>query len=286
MSKRAKQRRAGRRRGGHGTPDDARRAGHPTPPRTTPFPANRPFRMPFRPRLPFGAEIPRRRIRMRSEGARENMLEVAIGREVRAFRKKLGITVADLAGADRHVARHAVEDRERRHLAVADDAAGAVAGARRSGHRLLPPLRGGAQRRLRQGRRGPRRRAARHARRPPVPSARPYRLQHQRRRRRALSDHADRGFGRVPDSSSMRAWNSSTCWRARSCTATATSSTRCSPATACSSTPTRRTGRRSCEAADPLPLGHLLRARRGLIDRDGHPEAETEPNGPTATQRP
>jgi transcriptional regulator with XRE-family HTH domain len=32
-------------------------------------------------------------------GARDNMLEVAIGREVRAFRKKLGITVSDLARA-------------------------------------------------------------------------------------------------------------------------------------------------------------------------------------------
>lgn len=33
------------------------------------------------------------------EGARDNLLEVAIGREVRAFRTKLGITVADLAAA-------------------------------------------------------------------------------------------------------------------------------------------------------------------------------------------
>ena len=33
------------------------------------------------------------------EGARDNMLEVAIGREVRNFRKKLGITVSDLARA-------------------------------------------------------------------------------------------------------------------------------------------------------------------------------------------
>jgi transcriptional regulator with XRE-family HTH domain len=32
-------------------------------------------------------------------GARDNVLEVAIGREVRAFRKKLGITVSDLARA-------------------------------------------------------------------------------------------------------------------------------------------------------------------------------------------
>ena len=102
-------------------------------------------------------------------------------------------------GRHRHFARHAVEDRERHHLAVADHAAGAVAGARRSGHRLLPPLRGRAQRRLRQGRRRPRRRAPRHARRPPVQSARPYRLEHQRRRGRALSDHADRGFRRLSD---------------------------------------------------------------------------------------
>ncbi len=33
------------------------------------------------------------------DGARDNMLEVAIGREVRSFRKKLGITVSDLARA-------------------------------------------------------------------------------------------------------------------------------------------------------------------------------------------
>lgn len=33
------------------------------------------------------------------EGARDNLLEVAIGREVRSFRTKLGITVADLARA-------------------------------------------------------------------------------------------------------------------------------------------------------------------------------------------
>ncbi len=32
-------------------------------------------------------------------GARDNLLEVAIGREVHAFRTKLGLTVADLAGA-------------------------------------------------------------------------------------------------------------------------------------------------------------------------------------------
>ena len=32
-------------------------------------------------------------------GARDNLLEVAIGREVHAFRTKLGITVSDLAAA-------------------------------------------------------------------------------------------------------------------------------------------------------------------------------------------
>lgn len=32
-------------------------------------------------------------------GARDNLLEVAIGREVRAFRDRLGLTVSDLAGA-------------------------------------------------------------------------------------------------------------------------------------------------------------------------------------------
>jgi transcriptional regulator with XRE-family HTH domain len=34
-----------------------------------------------------------------TEGARDNTLEVSIGREVRTFRSKLGITVADLAAA-------------------------------------------------------------------------------------------------------------------------------------------------------------------------------------------
>src|SRR5262245_10250733 len=33
------------------------------------------------------------------QGARDNMLEVAIGREVRGFRNKLGITASDLARA-------------------------------------------------------------------------------------------------------------------------------------------------------------------------------------------
>ena len=74
-------------------------------------------------------------------------LEAAIGREVREFRKKLDMTVAELAGQAEALRRHAVEDRERHDLAVAGHAAGAVAGAACAGHRLLPPLRGAARRR-------------------------------------------------------------------------------------------------------------------------------------------
>lgn len=44
---------------------------------------------------------------------RANNLEMAIGYEVRIYRKKLGLSVTDLAGADWHVGRHAFENRER-----------------------------------------------------------------------------------------------------------------------------------------------------------------------------
>ncbi len=44
---------------------------------------------------------------------KENNLEMAIGHEVRAYRKKLGITVTDLAAATGISLGHAVEDRER-----------------------------------------------------------------------------------------------------------------------------------------------------------------------------
>ena len=67
-------------------------------------------------------------------------LETAIGREVREFRKKLDMTVAAARRAGEALRRHAVEDRERHDLAVAGHAAGAVEGAPRAGHRLLPPL--------------------------------------------------------------------------------------------------------------------------------------------------
>ncbi len=101
-------------------------------------------------------------------------------------------------GGDRPVPGHAVEDRERRDVALADDAAVPVAGARRAGHRLLPTLRGAARRGVRQGGRGPRHRAARHTGGAPVPSARPLRGEQRADRGRALSDHLDRGVGRVP----------------------------------------------------------------------------------------
>ena len=84
---------------------------------------------------------------------REKVLEVAIGREVRAFRKKLGITVADLAVAT-DISLGMLSKIENGITSPSlTTLAGAVAGARRSGHRLLPPLRGRTQRRLRQGRR-------------------------------------------------------------------------------------------------------------------------------------
>ena len=77
---------------------------------------------------------------------REKVLEVAIGREVRAFRKKLGITVADLAAATDISARHALEDREWHHLALADDACRRCRGPGRAVDGVLPPLRGRTQR--------------------------------------------------------------------------------------------------------------------------------------------
>ena len=70
------------------------------------------------------------------------------------------------------VARHAVEDRERRHLGVADDAAAPVERAGRAGDGTVPPLRGAARCGVRLGRPGPADRAARHARGPPVSAAR------------------------------------------------------------------------------------------------------------------
>ena len=85
---------------------------------------------------------PRKTIRSRGEqdphalqGARDNMLEVAIGREVRGFPQQARHHGVRPRARRRPVARHAVEDRERRHLGVADDAAASVEGARRAGDR-------------------------------------------------------------------------------------------------------------------------------------------------------
>ena len=56
--------------------------------------------------------------------AHGKLLEESIGREVRRFREKLGLTHQRTCQGGRHVGGHAVEDRERRHLAVARLAAG------------------------------------------------------------------------------------------------------------------------------------------------------------------
>ena len=79
----------------------------------------------------------------------------------------------------RALARHAVEDRERPHLAVADHAA---ALSRALGVPVTAFFRRFEERRdavFVQGRRRPCHRAARHARRPPVPASRPYRRHHR-----------------------------------------------------------------------------------------------------------
>ena len=68
--------------------------------------------------------------------ARGMLLEQAIGREVRRQREKLDVTISELAKAAGHLGRHAVQDRERGHLAVPVLAAGA--GARRCRCRSPP----------------------------------------------------------------------------------------------------------------------------------------------------
>ena len=51
--------------------------------------------------------------------ARGKLLEEAIGREVRGFREKLGITISELGQGGGHVGRHVVQDREWSHIALA-----------------------------------------------------------------------------------------------------------------------------------------------------------------------
>ena len=58
---------------------------------------------------------------MRRAPAQGKLLEESIGREVKRFREKLGLTITELAKAAGHVGRHAVQDREWRDLAVALD---------------------------------------------------------------------------------------------------------------------------------------------------------------------
>ena len=82
---------------------------------------------------------------MRCATHKEKVLEVAIGREVRAFRKKLGITVADLAAAT-SLSLGMLSKIENGITSPSLTTLQALSqGARRSGDRLLPPLRGGAR---------------------------------------------------------------------------------------------------------------------------------------------
>ena len=99
---------------------------------------------------------------------------MAIGREVREFRKKLDMTVAELAG-QAELSAGMLSKIENGMTSPSLDTLQALSKrAACAGHRLLPPLRGGARRHLRAGGAGPHDRAPRHARRPPVPAPRPH----------------------------------------------------------------------------------------------------------------
>ena len=124
----------------------------------------------------------------------------------------------------RDLGRHAVQDRERRHLAVAVLAAGTGPGAAGAAHHLLPQLRRDAVGDLGQGGPGPDHRAPRHAGGTPVSAARP--RADRAADGRALPDHADRRIRRLSHLPARRASSFCTCWKARSCTATAAGPTR------------------------------------------------------------
>ena len=120
----------------------------------------------------------------------------------------------------RHLRRHAVEDRERRDLAVARDARCARQGAQRADQPAVRRKRGAARLLVRQGRQRRAHRAARHQGRPPVRPARPF--ARRRDRRRALSHHAARRTRSPTPTSAMPASSSSTCCPARCAIATPT----------------------------------------------------------------
>ena len=191
---------------------------------------------------------------------KENNLEQAIGREVRTLRKALGLTVSDIAGAT-GLSVGMLSKIENGNTSPSLTTLQALARALgRAGHHAVPAFRGAAWRSLRQGRRGRRAGAARHAGRASVQSARPYRLERERGASRALPDHPDHRDPDIFPTFQHEGSNSSTCSRARSCTATATSSFPCSPATACSSTPMRHTGRKAGAPARALSVDHQLPA--------------------------
>ena len=98
------------------------------------------------------------------------LLEQAIGREVKGFREKLGLTIAELAKA---------ADMSAGMLSKIENGATSpsLASLQALGRALQVPVtaffkgyRGNPRRHLRQGGPGPHHRAARHARRPPVPA--------------------------------------------------------------------------------------------------------------------
>ena len=172
------------------------------------------------------------------------LLEQAIGREVKGFREKLGLTIAELAKA---------ADMSAGMLSKIENGATSpsLASLQALGKALQVPVtaffkgyRGNPRRHFRQGRPGADHRAARHQGRAPVPASRPQPA--WAGDGRALSHHADATSPTCFRPSSMRAWNSSICWREMSSTATATRPMTCIPATLCSSTPTRRMGRKNC----------------------------------------
>jgi transcriptional regulator with XRE-family HTH domain len=103
MSKRAQPSPTGRRPSDDGDADTqrlvTRRSGPPSAPQNDAIPGESLFPDAF-PTRSFPAPPPLTGQDPHAlEGARDNLLEVAIGREVRAFRNKLGITVSDLAAA-------------------------------------------------------------------------------------------------------------------------------------------------------------------------------------------
>jgi transcriptional regulator with XRE-family HTH domain len=119
---------------------------------------------------------------------RENVLEIAIGREVRAFRKKLGITVADLAAAT-NISLGMLSKIENGNTSPSLTTLQSL--SRALGVPVTAFLR-----RFEQERNAVFVKAGEGV---DVQSSRPCRVKHLRGRGRALSHHAERGFRHLPD---------------------------------------------------------------------------------------